>query len=134
VTAASSRWTICAGCLRSRRTDVPAARLLALALGGAVAFAAAAPAAALAPDELFRQVSPSVWQVATSDALGKPLATGGAVVIAPQTLVTNCHVLKEAARVAVRQRNTSHGARLQHADTERDLCLLTVEGLQAPPV
>ena len=95
---------------------------------------AAWPARAMAPDELFRQVSPSVWQVATSDADGKPIGTGSAVVIGSETLVTNCHVLKGAATVIVRQHNTLHGARLKHADTERDLCLMTVAGLEAPAV
>ncbi|HEY1229737.1 MAG TPA: trypsin-like peptidase domain-containing protein, partial [Ramlibacter sp.] len=101
---------------------------------GAVALLAAAPSWALAPDELFRQVSPSVWQVGTLDGQGKPIATGSAVVIAPATLVTNCHVLKGAARVVVRQHTATHAARLQHADTERDLCQLTAASLQAPAV
>lgn len=101
---------------------------------GTFALLAAAPSWALAPDQLFQQVSPSVWQVGTVDTQGKPIATGSAVVIAPQTLVTNCHVLKGAARVVVRQRDRTHAARLQHADTERDLCQITAAGLQAPAV
>lgn len=101
---------------------------------GTLALLVAVPSWALAPDELFRQVSPSVWQVATVDDQGKPIGTGSAVVIAPQTLVTNCHVLKGAAKVVVRQHGTSLGARLQHADTERDLCQLAAVDLQAPAV
>lgn len=101
---------------------------------GTLALLASAQSWALAPDELFRQVSPSVWQVGTLDDQGKPIATGSAVVIAPQTLVTNCHVLKGAARVVVRQHATTHAARLLHADTERDLCQLTAASLQAPAV
>lgn len=101
---------------------------------GTLALLVAVPSWALAPDELFRQVSPSVWQVGTLDGQGKPIATGSAVVIAPQTLVTNCHVLKGAARVVVRQHATTHAARLLHADTERDLCQLTAASLQAPAV
>lgn len=103
-------------------------------LGALVLLLGAGPSWALAPDELFRQVSPSVWQVGTMDDQGKPIATGSAVVIAPQTLVTNCHVLRGAAKVVVRQHKTSHAARLQHADTERDLCQITAAGLQAPAV
>lgn len=105
-----------------------------LPLAAALALLAAAPSWAMAPDVLFREVSPAVWQVGTTDAQGKPIATGSAVVVAPQTLVTNCHVLKGAAHVVVRRHNTSLGARLKHADTERDLCLLTAADLQATPV
>lgn len=99
-----------------------------------LAVLAALPSWAIAPDELFRQVSPSVWQVGVFDDREKPIGTGSAVVIAPQTLVTNCHVLKGAAKVVVRQRDTLHAARLQHADTERDLCQITAASLKAPAV
>ncbi|MDQ6880819.1 MAG: serine protease, partial [Pseudomonadota bacterium] len=90
--------------------------------------------AGLAPDELFRNVSPSVWQVATTDDAGKPLATGSAVVVAPGSLVTNCHVLKGAASVSVRQGRVIERATLEHADAERDLCLLAASGVRAAPV
>lgn len=91
-------------------------------------------ARALAPEDLYRQLSPSVWQVGALSEAGKPFATGSAVVVAPQTLVTNCHVLKGAASIVIRQHNISHEARLQHADVERDLCQLVATGLQAPAV
>ncbi len=89
---------------------------------------------ALAPDELFRKLAPSVWQVATLDAAGKPLSTGSAVVMGPETLVTNCHVLKGAASLAVRQEGVLYRARLQHADTERDLCIINAARLPSAAV
>ena len=44
--------------------------------------------------ELFERVSPSIWMVLTADEQGRGVASGSAVVVAPETLVTNCHVLE----------------------------------------
>ncbi len=88
----------------------------------------------LAPEVLFEKVSPSVWVVRTQDAQGRPLAMGSAVVIADGRLVTNCHVLAQAHGVAVARENVTYGATLEHADAERDLCLLKVANFSAPAV
>jgi S1-C subfamily serine protease len=90
--------------------------------------------AAMPADELYQMLSPSVWQVITSDSSHKLLSSGSAVVIAADTLVTNCHVLKGAAYVSVRRANSTRHAELLHADTERDLCELAVPSLEAPAV
>ena len=50
------------------------------------------------------------------------------------TLVTNCHVLKQAKRVAVRREGKSHDAKLALWDPQRDVCQLRVDGLAAPAV
>jgi serine protease Do len=102
-------------------------RILALA-------SCAAPAVALTPDAFYTKTAPSVWLVKTFDEDGLALGVGSAVVIAPDTVLTNCHVLAKAKRVSVRQDKESHNAKLQHADVERDLCQLTVAGLGAPAV
>jgi S1-C subfamily serine protease len=101
---------------------------------GFVLSAAALPVAALTPSELFEKLSPSVWVVRTYDAGERPLGQGSAVVIGNGKLVTNCHVLAKAKMVSVRRRNVSYEASLEHADTARDLCLLSVEGFAAPAV
>ena len=103
----------------------------------ALAFAASpviTHAAGLSPDAFYSKTSPSVWLVKTFDADGLALSVGSAVVIAPDTLLTNCHVLAKAKRVSVRQDKASYDAKLQYADVERDLCQLTVAGLAAPAV
>lgn len=106
-------------------------RRLSLPLCAALA---AIPAfAALAPDQLFSLVSPTVWRVSTSDASGQTLATGSSVVTAPGTLVTNCHVLKGAASLKVTQGTQSYQARLVHADAERDLCEIAVPEIKVTP-
>lgn len=84
--------------------------------------------------ELFDRVTPSIWVVYASDAQGRPIASGSAVVIAADTLVTNCHVVRDAARVAIRRGDTQLTAQQAEADPEHDLCLLRVARLQAPTV
>jgi serine protease Do len=86
------------------------------------------------PEQLFERLAPSVWTVETLDAKGQPLAMGSAVVVGPGSLVTNCHVLAKAARVAVARENVSYGATLEHPDPERDLCMLKVRNFNAPAV
>jgi serine protease Do len=109
-------------------------RLLA-ATGALLALALAAPgssAAGLAPDAFYSKTAPSVWIVRTFDADGLILATGSAVVIAPEALLTNCHVLAKASRVIVRKENASYQAKLVHADVERDMCQLAAANLPSP--
>jgi serine protease Do len=88
----------------------------------------------VAPELLFERLAPSVWSVETFDARNQLLAGGSAVVIGPGSLVTNCHVLAKAKRVAVTRENVSYGATLEHPDPERDLCLLKVRNFNAPAV
>lgn len=92
----------------------------------------AAAAAHAAPADVYAQVAPSVWKVVTYDADGLPLGQGSAVVTGPGTLVTNCHVLAKAKRVAVRRDKTTLDARLELWDVQRDLCQIKAESLEAP--
>jgi serine protease Do len=96
------------------------------------AFAQGSPA--LAPEQLFERLAPSVWVVKTADSAGKPIAVGSAVVVGAGSLITNCHVLARASKVTVNRENVSYGATLEHPDPERDLCLLKVANFTAPPV
>jgi hypothetical protein len=89
-------------------------------------------AVALDATEVFATTSPSVFAVRALDGEERLLRSGSAVAIGRERLVTNCHLLVKAQAVQVRRGNVSYGAALQHADVERDLCTLTVEGLVAP--
>jgi hypothetical protein len=103
----------------------------------AVLMAALLPAAhvcALEPDKIFEKVSPSVWTVRALDAQDKPLAGGSAVVIGPGRLITNCHVLRQARAIQIRQDNVSYAATLEFPDIERDLCQLVARDFRAPAV
>lgn len=108
----------------------------ALTMTALVGAAIAAPAqtANMTPQDLYQYLSPSVWVVRTYDEDGLSMSTGSAVVTGPETLLTNCHVLKSAKRFTVRNGNVLHGARLQHIDLARDMCQITARSLQAPAV
>ena len=94
----------------------------------------AGPALALEPDKIFEKVSPSVWTVRALDAQEKPLTGGSAVVVGPGRLITNCHVLRQARSIQIRQDNVSYTAVLEFPDTERDLCQLSVRNFRVPAV
>ena len=106
------------------------------ALRGAIASVlvlAARPALALDAAQVFEKVAPSVWAVRGLDAQKKPIEFGSAVVIAPGKVVTACHVLARAKAVELRRENQVYEARLESPDVERDLCILSVPRLGAPP-
>ena len=95
--------------------------------------ALAGSAHALSPSEFFTKVSPSVWLVITFDKEGTPLGTGSAVVIAPHTLVTNCHVLKNVHSFQLQNEGRRYIGRLEMWDTPRDVCQVKAS-LDAPAV
>jgi hypothetical protein len=92
------------------------------------------PAHALTPGEVFEKVAPAVWMVVPVDSTGRRLGTGSGVVIGPERMITNCHVLVKAKGILVRRGNVSHEAKLEYPDVDRDLCTLTVPELKAPAV
>jgi serine protease Do len=109
-------------------------RLLFLGSIACAQFVVTGPAWALTAAEVFSKVAPSVWQVRTYDTEGLPMMTGSSVVIAPETLVTNCHVLRKATRFSLVRDKVVHPAVLVLWDTERDLCQIRAAGLVAPAV
>jgi len=115
--------------MRPLRNALPAQAGLLLALAAMVP-----PVQALTPAELFAKVAPSVWRVRTYDQEGLPLGLGSAVVVAPETLVTNCHVLRKAERFVLLHDNLSLPGTLELWDTARDVCQIKARGLNAPAV
>lgn len=89
--------------------------------------------AATQADALFPQVSPSVVTVLGLGPGGKVEGQGSGVVIGPDRVVTNCHVVRDATLLQVRQGEQLLAARWQLADPARDLCRLEVAGLAAVP-
>src|SRR3954467_10540485 len=92
----------------------------------------AASAFALAPADVFERAAPSVWAVHALDAHGKPLRFASAVVIGAGKLVTTCHSLVKAKKIELRREGVAREATLEQADIERDLCLLSSPGRDAP--
>jgi serine protease Do len=105
-----------------------------LALTAGISLLSCAPVRAAAPDKLYAMLAPSVWRVVVADKDGKPFAEGSAVVVAPEVLLTNCHVLKSAKSVYITRNKVTMGAHLQYADPERDMCQIVARDLKAPPV
>jgi serine protease Do len=99
-----------------------------------LSFTALVSAQTLEPEALFKKVSPSIWQVVVFDKANQPLGSGSGVVIAQERVVTNCHVLANASRVAVMREKVVYEADLEFPDPERDLCQLRVKDLIAPAV
>jgi len=108
--------------------------MMTRALVAAAALAASAPAAALDASEVFAKVAPSVWAVRGLDANEKPIVYGSGVVIGPGRVVTNCHVLAKAKAIQVRRSNVAYYGKLEHADVERDLCIISIADFNAPSV
>lgn len=86
------------------------------------------------PEQIFQQVSRSVVVLHTYDKEGNPLNQGGGVVIARGEVVTNCHVVYDAARILVQHGKNDYEATLRYTDLDRDLCQITVARLDAPRV
>ncbi len=63
---------------------------------------------------------------------GYSLGTG--VVVAPETLITNCHVTRDALKINVLRGGVRWLAAAQRSDVGHDLCLLRVPGMQASAV
>jgi S1-C subfamily serine protease len=101
---------------------------------GAFASLFATQAAALDPSEVFTKVAPSVFAVRGLDANERPITYGSGVVIGPGRLITNCHVLAKAKGIQVRRSNVAYFGKLEHADVERDLCIVSVAEFNAPAV
>ena len=76
------------------------------------------------------KLAPSLARVEANKTTGG-YAFGTAVVIAPDRVVTNCHVTREAQAIYVVKGGLRWDARAQLADVDHDLCLLWVPGLDA---
>ena len=90
--------------------------------------------------EVFRQAAPSVVVVLALGRNGATTGQGSGVVVGRTEVVTNCHVVEDAAGIAVRQASDHTGettwrmeASVLARNDERDLCLLHVDQLSDPP-
>ena len=88
----------------------------------------------LNPEILYATAAPSVMVIEAVNGNGQTYGRGSGVVIGPQRVITNCHVINRAASIKVRAGATEHSATSGISDTYLDLCILQVEGLSAPDV
>ncbi len=96
-------------------------------MAGGLYLALAAPAVAV----FDVAVSRTVVQIRGMDAAGK-LYFGSGVIVGPDTVATNCHVVRTGGRIGVFRGAESYPVRAERVDVSRDLCLLQAPGL-APP-
>lgn len=95
----------------------------------------------LSGQELFRQVSPSVFVVEVLDDNGSVVALGSGVALRPtQTgdqsslIVTNTHVIDPGKSIRVRQGDRTWQTEIDHIELHADITRLRVSGLSAPGV
>ena len=88
------------------------------------------PATANIAQQVFENTWRSVVVIETHDA------QGSGVIVRPNIVATNCHVVDNAKRIAVYKSverradaDNAFAARIRHADKRRDFCLLDVDGL-----
>ena len=91
------------------------------------------PPKAVGSHGLYAEVSPSVMLILSLGPNDLPIATGSGVVVAPQTVVTNCHVVVTTANVIVRNGEVDYPAISRTSDRQLDLCLLSVPNLATDP-
>ncbi len=80
---------------------------------------------------VFEHAAQSIVVVQANNAKGKKQGMGSGVVIGKEEIVTNCHVIEDAHSYTVKHDERQYTARLKHADWTRDVCSLTVKGLNA---
>jgi len=87
--------------------------------------------------EVFQKVSPSVVLIITENEKGEPLALGSGFIIAKGTVASNFHVVRGAASGKARlfgQKGMLKITGISAYDAKRDVVLLDVPGLEAPPI
>lgn len=89
---------------------------------------------ALDATDVFAKVSPSVVIIDVLNDKNENVALGSGVVIADGEVVTNCHVVQDGVSYKVRHLNQSYIAVLHYSDSDRDLCQLSVKGLESVAV
>ncbi|MFZ6654450.1 trypsin-like peptidase domain-containing protein [Undibacterium sp. TJN19] len=85
-------------------------------------------------EEIYAQLSPSVALISVFNASGNQVAIGSGVVIAPEVVITNCHVTKAGVQYRAKIGKDDYPATVVMADEEFDLCRLSVPGATAPVV
>lgn len=100
----------------------------------AALMSATAVAHAQTASNIYARVARSVGIVIVTTFEDQLVASGSAVTVSSQTMVTNRHVLLPGHRYHVLVNGARHEAYMTTCDSVQDLCLLNVNGLEARPV
>ncbi|HTJ97497.1 MAG TPA: serine protease [Rhodocyclaceae bacterium] len=85
-------------------------------------------------NSVYARVANSVGIVIIMTYEGELVGSGSAVTVASQTMVTNHHVLMPGYRYQVLINGGRYEGYMSTCDSDQDLCLLSVKGLEAQPV
>src|SRR5262249_47933694 len=86
-------------------------------------------------DEVRRRINNSVYVVWIDRGIDdRWTGLGSAVAISTDTLLTNCHVVDETRRMALRQADRSATPTLLMGDARTDRCFIRVDGLTPAPI
>jgi S1-C subfamily serine protease len=88
----------------------------------------------LSPVEIFQKVSPAVFVVDALGADGESVDLGSGVAIAPNLVVTNCHVVENGSSLRISREHKKWAARLVQALPNHDLCGLRPSQFDLEPV
>jgi serine protease Do len=102
-----------------------------VAICAAILFAPPASAQVLQP-ATFVPVSSSVVRVEAEREQGE-LSVGSGVTVGPAIVVTNCHVIRNAATIRISGSGRLWEVTGQYADADRDLCFLRAPAWQGKP-
>ncbi len=86
------------------------------------------------PPELFENLASKVFVVQSLDGRGRVASFGSGVVVTPGHVVTNKHVVENAAAIRVKHGNRTWPAMLTHLHPDHDICQVLVGNLDVPPV
>lgn len=87
------------------------------------------------PEWIYEYVSPSIVTVLASNATNEDGAVfGSGVVVAPNKVVTNCHVVVDRTNIVVIQRKETYRVSHLKRHSFADICLLDVPNLPLPSV
>ena len=88
-------------------------------------------ALAMPTDELLHKINAQVVRVQVGLKNGG-YGVGSGVVVAKDQVVTNCHVVANAVSISVTRDGESYSASAIKPDWHHDVCIIKVEGLNAP--
>lgn len=100
----------------------------------AVLFFVTFTAHAKTASEIYEQAARSTVVVENINDKGEIAGFGSGVVLPDGNVVTNCHVIKDASQLKIRSSKNKFPVALQYSDLDRDVCLLSIVGLNAPAV
>lgn len=92
-----------------------------------------APASPLTPQQIYQRAALSVVVVLGFDQARDAVGQGSGVVIAPDTVATNCHVVQRAEAVVILFRSNLYSALAVEGNRKFDYCILRTAGLPATP-